>query len=142
MIQYEWRISDCKRHASLELFILSLEIVEGLKKRKKEKEGNNIWKEWITVDERMQEDIKVCWESVRILLHLGNIRAGRQIKKQDLETEWLFYCKKIIHQKWIMELFVWGAKKCLMDAQLVLHVVLQEFTLSETYYLLFDSIII
>jgi len=43
----------------------------------------------------MQEDIKVCWESVRILLHLGNIRAGRRIKKQELEMEWIFYCKKI-----------------------------------------------
>lgn len=32
MIQYEWGISVCRRHVSLQLFILSLEKVEGLRR--------------------------------------------------------------------------------------------------------------
>jgi len=77
--------------------IFHFEFGESGGEKKREAKRNKITgKEWITVDERMQEDIKVCWESVRILLPLGNIRAARWINRQELETEWLFSCKRII----------------------------------------------
>lgn len=43
----------------------------------------------------MEEDIKFGCESVRILLSISNIKPGRRIKRQELETDWLFYSKKI-----------------------------------------------
>lgn len=45
----------------------------------------------------MQEDIEVAWESVRILLSISNIRPGRRIKRQELETDY-FIVKRLLQK--------------------------------------------
>lgn len=99
-------------------FILRLSRVQSREEKEREiKKG----KKWLRVDKRMEEDIKFGCESVRILLSISNIKPGRRIKRQELETDWLFYCKKIIVKNMSKGIvFIWLPRSLLlMDAHLI-----------------------